>query len=114
MSDEKISYEDIKEYEHLFKKVPTFLLGSFAKRNKNLVLKFESQVLKYLAMLNDNQKKKLGIVLNTEIDELQALLNEAYRNSGIKQYKILANPKNKEFIENNLNEIRRIINDNFS
>ena len=108
MSDNRLTYDDVREYEHLFKKAPVFLLARFGKRNTNMVSKFESQVLKYLSSLDDNQKNKLRIVLDTEVAELQAILNEAYEKSGIKQYKILANPKNKEFIENNLNEIRKV------
>ena len=110
MSDE-IGYEDVEAYEKLFTLMPAFLLERFAKRNSNLVLKFKSKVETLLDRLDDNQKKKLDVVLSSDIDELQAIMDEAYEKTNIKQYKILANPEYKEFIMFNLNEIRDLIND---
>ena len=109
MSEIQLSYEDVKEYEKMFTLTPPFLLERFAKKKTNLVSKFESKVKSFLAGLNDNKKKKLEIVLNSDIDELQAVMAEAHEISGKKQYKILANPKYKEFIELNLNEVRKIV-----
>ncbi|MBQ2832029.1 hypothetical protein [Methanobrevibacter sp.] len=109
MSEDKITYDDIKQYEKFFTLTPSFLLERFAKKNKNLVLKFESKVKGYLANLNPEQQKKLDIVLKTDIDELQSLMKDAYDKSNKKQYKILANPKYKQFIEINLNEVRKMI-----
>lgn len=109
MSEEKITYDDIKQYEKFFTLTPSFLLERFAKKNKNLVLKFESKAKSYLANLNPEQQKKLDIVLKTDIDELQSLMKDAYDKSNKKQYKILANPKYKQFIEINLNEVRKMI-----
>lgn len=105
----ELTYEDVKEYEKFFTLTPPFLLERFAKKNANLVSKFESKVDKYLAKLNDNQKKKLDIVLSSDIDDLQAIMAEAYEKNNKKQYKILANPKYKPFIETNLNEVRKKI-----
>ena len=108
MSD-KLTYEDVKPYEKLFTAMPAFLLERFAKKKSNFVVKFRSKVESFLAGLDDNQKKKLDIVLNSDIDELQAVMAEAYEKTDIKQYKILANPKYKEFIELNLNEIEKML-----
>ena len=105
----KISYEDIKPYEELFTATPAFLLERFAKRNTNFVLKFKSKVESFLDGLDDNQKKKLDIVLNSDTDELQAVMADAYEKTNIKQYKILANPKYEEFIELNINEIEKLL-----
>ena len=109
MSDEKLSYMDVREYESLFKLAPPFLLERFAKKNSNIVLKFKSQILSHINNLSEEQKDKLDLILRTEIIELQALMNEAYLRTRIKQYKILANPKYKKFIEDNLNELRKLI-----
>ena len=109
MSDEKISYKDVREYESLFKLAPAFLLERFAKKNSNVVLKFQSQILSHLDNLSDEQKGKLDLMLRTEITELQAIMKEAYMKTKIKQYKILANPKYKKFIEINLSELRKLI-----
>lgn len=108
MSEKRITYEDVKEYENLFSLIPPLLLKRFARKNTNLVLKFQTQIKKYLSELSDNQKNKLEILLNTEIDELQSLMEEAYQKSNKKQYKIFANPKNRQFIENNLNELHKL------
>ena len=109
MDDEKLTYNDVSEYESLFGMAPPFLLEIFAKKNKNLVLKFEPVIRDHLNNLNDNQQKKLDLLLNTDIDELQSLMRECYHNSNKKQYKILGNPKYREFIENNMKEIRKMI-----
>ena len=63
----------------------------------------------HINALSDEQLEKLDLMLRTDIIELQAIMKEAYRKTKIKQYKILANPKYKEFIESNLNELRKLI-----
>lgn len=109
MSEDKITYSDVQEYEKFFTLIPSFLLERFAKKNTNIVLKFKSKVESFMANLSDNQKNKLDIVLNSDIDELQSVMNEAYSRSHKKQYKILANPKYRPFVEDNLNEIRKMV-----
>lgn len=106
---EKITYDDVKEYENLFMMVPSFLLERFARKNTNFVLKFESKIKSHLAGLDDEQRSKLNIILNSNVDDLQAIMDEAYRKSGVKQYRVLANPKYKKFIETNIGELRKII-----
>ncbi|MBR4446845.1 hypothetical protein [Methanobrevibacter sp.] len=106
---DKISYNDVREYEDLFKLAPAFLLERFAKKNSNIVLKFKSQILSHISDLDDTQKKKLDLILRTDISVLQAVMKEAYIKTKIKQYKILANPKYHGFIEKNLNELRKLI-----
>ena len=107
--DEKITYEDVKEYENLFMLAPSFLLERFARKNTNLVSKFKSQIQSHLNNLDDVQRAKLNVILNSDVDELQAVMEEAYKKSGVKQYRVLANPKYNGFIENNLNELKKII-----
>ena len=109
MNGDKISYDDVREYESLFKLAPSFLLERFAKKNANVVLKFQSHIASHLSKLNEAQKAKLEIILNSQTEELQAIMAEAYVKSKIKQYKILANPQYKEFIEKNINELRKMV-----
>ncbi len=109
MGEDEITYEDIKEYESLFTLAPSFLLERFAKRNSNLVLKFKSTIESHIDNLNDDQKNKLDIILKSDVEDLQSILYDAYMKSNKKQYKILANPKYKDFIEFNLNEIRKMV-----
>ncbi|MBE6489662.1 MAG: hypothetical protein E7Z83_02260 [Methanobrevibacter sp.] len=108
MSD-KLTCDDVLKYDHLASKVPSFLLGRMAKRNSNLVGKFESQIRPRLANMNDHHRHLIDVVLNSDISELQAVMDEAYEKTGTKQYKILADPKNAEFIESNLDEIRKLL-----
>ena len=108
MDDGKISYNDIREYEHLFTMAPSFLLERFAKKEKNLVLKFKSKIEPRLNALNDVQKEKLEIILSTDVAQLQSIMMEAYKKTGINQYRILGNPKYSNFIELNMNEVRKI------
>ena len=109
MSEEKITYADVEEYQSLFTLAPSFLLETFAKRNTNLVLKFKSIIGSYMDSLTDIQQEKLDIILSTDIDELQKIMNEAYQRTNIKQYKVLANPNYKQFINDNLDEIRSLL-----
>ena len=109
MGEDEITYEDIKEYESLFTLAPSFLLERFAKRNSNLVLKFKSTIESHIDNLNDDQKNKLDIILKTDVEDLQNILYDAYMKSNKKQYKILANPEYKDFIEFNLDEIRKMV-----
>lgn len=107
--NEKITYDDIKNYEKLFSLTPSFLLERWAKKNTNLVSKFESRIQDNLDNLNEGHKRKLDLILNSDVEELQNILQEAYDISDKKQYKILANPKYKEFIKLNLDEIRKLV-----
>lgn len=107
--EERISYDDLKEHEHLFTLAPSFILKRMARKNSNLVDKFKSTIESHLNKLSDEQKAKLHIILDSDVDELQELLRQAYEKTRIKQYEILANPKYKEFIELNLRELRKLI-----
>ena len=107
--DEKITYEDVIEYQHLFSLMPSFLLERMAKKNSNLVKKFESSIRSHLDKLNATQKNKLNIILASEVEELQELMHETYSKTNKKHFKILANPKYREFIELNLEELKKII-----
>lgn len=107
--EEKLTAEDVLEYQHFFKLVPPFLLERMAKRNSNLVNKFKSKIESHLHKLSNNQKIKLDILLESEVDDLQALLKEAYKKTGKKQLKILANPKYKEFIVLNIAELKKLV-----
>lgn len=109
MGENQLTYEDVQAYEKLFTLTPPFLLERFAKKNTNLVSKFESKVNNFLNNLTEDQKNKLEILLNSDIDDLQSIMAEAYEKNNKKQYKILANPKYKEFIENNLNEVKKLV-----
>lgn len=107
--EERISYDDLKEHEHLFTLAPSFILKRMARKNSNLVDKFKSTIESHLNKLSDEQKAKLHLILDSDVDELQELLRQAYEKTRIKQYEILANPKYKEFIELNLRELRKLI-----
>lgn len=109
MSENKLTYEDIKEFENLFTLAPPLILKGFARKKTNFVSKFKSKVEEFLNDLTDEELNKLDIILNTDTDELQSLMADAYNQSGKKQYKILADPKNKEFIEINLDELREMV-----
>lgn len=107
--ENKITYDDLKEHAHLFTLAPPFVLKVMAKKNSNLVIKFKSTIESHLDKLNDNQKSKLNILLNSDVDELQNLLRKAYIQTKMKQYEILSDPKNRDFIELNLDELRKLI-----
>lgn len=109
MSEDKLTYSDIHDYESLFTMAPPFLLESFAKRNSNLVLKFKPTIQPYINNLTSEQKHKLDLILNSDVGELQAILYEAFLKTNKKQFKILADPKYRDFIELNLNEIRQMV-----
>lgn len=51
MAEDKITFEDVEEYEGLFSIAPSFLLEGMIRRNSNLVLKFKGPVKSYLNKL---------------------------------------------------------------
>ena len=106
---DKITYEDVREYEGLFKLAPSFLLERFARKNSNLALKFKPQIESHINNLDEKQKNQLNIILHTPTEELQAIMAEAYRKTGLKQYKILADPKYRGFVESNIDEIKKLV-----
>lgn len=108
---DKITYEDIERYQKLFAFAPAFLLEGMAKKNSNLVLKFHSHIAAHLEKLTDHEKDMLNIILNSDIDDLQKMMGEAFKKTNMKQYQILANPKYREFVELNINELRKILID---
>ena len=110
MTEDKITYADVEEYQMLFALAPPFLLEIFARRATDLVLKFKPIIQSYMDNLNDVQKNKLDIILSTDVDELQSVMWEAYQKTNIKQYEILANPEYKDFIKDNLDKIRKMVN----
>ena len=107
--DEKITYKDVIEHQHLFALAPPFLLERMAKRNSNVVNKFRSNIQSELDNLDDAHRRKLNVILNSDVNDLQNLMNEAYLKTNKKQYKILANPKYGQFIELNLEELRKMV-----
>ena len=109
MSGDKITYRDFREYQSLFKLAPAFLLERFARKNKNIVMKFRPQILAHLSNLDELQRKKLDLILRTEVAELQAIMKEAYLNTKVNQYKVLSNPKYRQFIEINLRELEKLL-----
>lgn len=107
--EDKITYDDLKEHEHLFTLAPSFVLKSMARRNSNVVAKFKPAIESHLDKLSEEQRGKLEIILNSNVEDLQNLLRQAYIQTKMKQYEILSNPRNREFIELNLNELRKLI-----
>ena len=109
MSQDKITYEDLKPYASLFTKAPSLLLGRMIKKNANLVSKFQSTVKSSLGKLNDKQKEQLNIILNSDVEDLQSVLKEAYDKTGKKQFKLLSEDKAKDFIKINLDYLKKIV-----
>ena len=107
--DEKISYKDLEEYQHLFALAPSFILKRMARKKSNVVQKFKPTVQSHIDNLTQDQREKLEIILRSDVDELQYLMNEAYIKTNKKQFKILADPKNKEFIKLNLAELEKLL-----
>ena len=106
---EKITYDDVVDYNYLFTFSPSFLLERMAKKNSNLVKKFKSTIQSYMDNLTDIQCVKLNVILDSDVSELQAIMQEAYEKTNKKQYRILANPNYSQFIELNLNELKGMV-----
>ena len=75
---DKITYNDLKEYDFLFTMTPSFLMGTVIKRNTNVVKKFNSTEIAYkkthkkqYKLLSDYKARDF-IKLN--LDELKKLI----------------------------------------
>lgn len=108
---DKITYDDVKKYQDIFALAPAFLLEAMARKNSNLVLKFNSRIKAHLEKLTDYERDLLYVILDSDIGDLQRLMEESYRKSNKKQFKILANPKYKKFVELNINELKKLVDD---
>ena len=106
---EKITIDDVMEYDYIFTLAPSFILERMAKRNSNLVNKFKSVIQSYMDNLSMEQSNKLTAILNSDVSELQKIMMDSYLKTNKKQYKILANPDYKNFIVLNLDELRKMI-----
>ena len=106
----ELTCDDVLEYQDLLKLAPLFILKRMARKRSNLVKKFESQVKDYIENMDSRHQEKLHILLNSNIDDLQTLIDEAYRKTNNKQFKILADSKNKEFININIEELKKLVN----
>ncbi|MGN0176905.1 MAG: hypothetical protein ACI389_03625 [Methanobrevibacter sp.] len=106
---EKITIDDVMEYDYLVTLAPSFILERMAKRNSNLVDKFKSVIQSYMDNLSMEQSNKLTAILNSDVSELQKIMMDSYLKTNKKQYKILANPDYKNFIVLNLDELRKMI-----
>ncbi len=93
-------------YESLFTLVLSFMLRSMIKRRTNLAEKFNSQVVS-ISNLEPYEKGKLEIILDSDVEDLQEVLNQAYDKTYKKQFKLLADPNAREFITLNLDYIKK-------
>ncbi len=109
MTEDKITFEDVEEYEGLFSIAPSFLLEGMIRRNSNLVLKFKGPVKSYLNKLTPDQRHKLSLILDSEISDLQEIMAESYQKTHKKQFKLLASPQATPFIEKNLVELKKLV-----
>ena len=109
MAEDKITFEDVKEYEGLFLIAPSFIMEGMIRRNSNLVSKFKGPIKSYLNNLTPEQRHKLALILESEIRELQDIMDESYRKTHKRQFKLLASPKATPFIEKNLAELRKLV-----
>ena len=109
MTDEKITYNDVEEYGSLFTSVPSLILRGMIRSNKNIVKKFESRVKSQFSNLTEEQHRKLELILNSEIADLQEVMRIAHEKTGKKQYKLLSEPKAAKFIQTNLGELKKVL-----
>lgn len=109
MTEDKITFEDVMQYEELFALAPSFLLERMIRKNSNLVQKFNGPVNSYLNNLTPDERHKLDIILDSDVSELQAIMEESYRRTHKRQFKLLARPNATPFIEKNLDELKKIV-----
>ena len=107
----EITEKDVVDMMDLFTKVPPLMLKMVVSRNSNVVKRFESQIENYRSKLSDSDTAKIEKVLEMPIPELQEILNRAYDETHQKQLKILADPKAEPFIEKNLQELKKLLNE---
>lgn len=66
--EDKITLNDVEQYQHFLNKIPAFLLRIMAKRNSSIVKKFESRIKSHIVNLSDSERKKLDVLLNTDME----------------------------------------------
>ncbi|MDI3550706.1 MAG: hypothetical protein PWQ15_1809 [Methanobacterium sp.] len=109
--DEGISEQDVRDLMDVFTRVPSLVLKMMVKRNENVVRTFETQVMDHYQHLTPEERIKVGKVLEMPVSELQRILQNVYLETHQKQLKILADPSAEPFITQNLQELRKILNE---
>lgn len=105
----EITEKDVIGMMDAFTRATPVMLKIMVKNNMNVVKSFESQIKKYESQLKEDEKVKIEKVLEMPVPELQKILNNAYQETGKKQFKILADPKAEAFITSNLKELKRLL-----
>lgn len=105
----EITVDDVMEFQGIFSLMPAFVFEGVAKKKKNLIKKFEPKIRSYLDSASEEDLNKIRKVVNADIDELQVTMGEAYKKTNDKHFKILADPKYKEFVELNFNELKMMM-----
>jgi len=104
-----ITEDDVIDVLDIFTRVPYLMLRGVVKTNKNVVKTFENKINTYNQGLSDYERKKIRVVCDMPVSELQIILGKAYDQTNKKQLKLLADPKAQNFIENNMNELKIIL-----
>ena len=79
-------------------RIPPFLVKDYVSKNINAVESFKDQIIDYKSQLTDEDMLKIRKIIEMPIPELQNLLDEAYLETNLEQFKILADPNAEPFL----------------
>lgn len=103
-----VEEKDIWNILNTIEQFPPFVANKYVSLNINAVEEFEDKIEDYKNKLSEEDLFKIRKIIETPVEELQDVLNELYLETNMEQFKIMADPKAKPFIDLNVRELRRI------
>ncbi len=106
-----VSKDDVIGLLSMFTQVPDTLLLMMVKKKVDVVSQFEAQIKDQMGGLDEPTREKIEAVLTMPIEDLQEILEDAYKETGAKQLRTLSEPKARGFLEANLGQVHRILSE---
>ena len=106
---DELNPQDVLEMMGLFTRIPALMLKALVIRQVNVVETFQDQIESYKSQLTSEDLAKIEKVINTPVPQLQEILEQAYQEKPIKQWKILSSPGAAPFIALNLEALKNVI-----
>lgn len=105
----KVKTNDMWRILRGVEQLPPFVVRDYVSKDINAVEAYEDGIKEYMGKLTDENLLEIRKIIEKPVPELQNVLNELYLETGLEQFKILADPNAESLITKNLEELKRIL-----
>jgi ABC-type multidrug transport system fused ATPase/permease subunit len=106
-----VNEKDIYKILRTIEQIHPSVVNKYVSLDINVVEEFDDRIEIYKKELSDEELSKIKKIIEPPIEELQVILGKLYLETGMEQFKILAEPEAKPLIELNLQELKKILFD---